>query len=72
MGYDVYLNVLQQYSIYETCVSSVSLYNGGEVNWEALGQEVTRCILKEVDSIAMIDKKYGNGSREPHDKADWR
>ena len=54
------------------CVSSVSLYKGGKVNWEALGQEATRCILKEVESVAMIDKKYGNGSREPPDKADWR
>ena len=42
------------------------------MNWEALGQVATRCILEDVESIAMIDKKYGKGSRESHDKADWR
>eukprot|EP00731_Ephydatia_muelleri_P028248 Em0019g1121a len=52
--------------------ADLRLYNGGEVNWEALGQVATRCILEDVESIAMIDKKYGKGSRESHDKADWR
>lgn len=53
-------------------VSDLKLYKDGELDWEALGRETTRCILEEVENISTLDKKYGSGSREPINESDWR
>lgn len=48
------------------------LYKDGEVDWNALGEEMVSHILQEVDSIAAVDGKYGNGSRVSESTTDWR
>ena len=48
------------------------IYKNGEVDWDAIGQEVTRCILQEVESIAAVDKKYGSGIKGLQHDTEWR
>eukprot|EP00731_Ephydatia_muelleri_P028256 Em0019g1129a len=48
------------------------LYKDGEVDWNALGEEITSQILQEVESIATVDGKYGSATTVPQGTTDWR
>ena len=42
------------------------------MDWDVLGQEITRRTLQEVEHFATVDVKYGSGITAPQHATHWR